>query len=142
MKPVTIIDLDAPGIDQDEQRVMLQKMRSVSAAFYSGAIRTGVHAFVEFCGLMNEFIKICEHSGRKGVDFSQSNVHTGQRLHMEDYEVTYLAEKLECIYGATIQDSPELTRVFLNTFLPEVGQKLYAQPKERDELASYVNAHE
>lgn len=144
MESIRKIDGADRHVDPIEQRVMLQKMRSVSTTFYGSAVYTGVHGFIEFCGLMNEFINICEHSGRKGINFSQANTHTGQELHMETFQVEYLAEKLECIYGATIQNSPELTRIFLEKFLPGVAKQLYNQTHDarRDPLAGYVSAHE
>jgi len=37
----------------------LDAMAQASGAFYAAAIRIGNHPFIEFTGLMNEYIKIC-----------------------------------------------------------------------------------
>lgn len=83
----------------DERAAMLRGMRAVSDNFYAGAVRVGVHAFIEFCGLMNEFIKLCTEAHEKGIDFTMANVHADQHLPFQPHHIAYLNEKLECIYG-------------------------------------------
>jgi hypothetical protein len=63
-----------------EREEMIAKMRAVSDAFYGPATLTGVHAFIEFCGLMNEFIVVCQASNEQDIDFTMANTHTGQPL--------------------------------------------------------------
>lgn len=60
------------------------------------------HAFIEHCGLMGEFINVCRRNLEKGVDFVWANVHTGRPLELQPFQVAYLREKLECIYGEGI----------------------------------------
>lgn len=83
----------------EERAAMLRGMRGASDYFYSSAVRIGVHAFIEFAGLMNEFIKLCEEAHAKGIDFTMANVHTDQHLPFQPHHIAYLNEKLECIYG-------------------------------------------
>lgn len=83
----------------EERAAMLRGMRGASDYFYSMAVRIGVHAFIEFTGLMNEFIKLCEEAHAAGIDFTMANVHTGQHLPFQPHHIAYLYEKLECIYG-------------------------------------------
>ncbi len=98
-----------------EQRAeMLRKMSAVASRFYGQAVMTGVHAFIEFNGLMNEFIKVCQRANEKGVDFAAANTHSSISLPFEDYNVAYLAEKLNCIYGPELLGNDELRRVFIS----------------------------
>ena len=85
-------------MNHEEQSTAIAQMREVSTSFYANAIRIGVHPFIEFCGLMNEYIKACEKAHASGVDFSECNAHSGQHLPMESYMVAYVNEKLECIF--------------------------------------------
>lgn len=87
---------------REELQNSINKMRQVSSAFYTGATKTNNHAFIEFCGLMNEYIKICQTTLNKGIDFTKTNVHCGQSLVFHDYNENYLKEKLECIYGTSL----------------------------------------
>jgi hypothetical protein len=87
----------------------LNKMRAASSAFYGAAVRTGVHAFIEFTGLMNEFIAVCENT----PGFMDANTHNGGALNVEAFQAAYLAEKLDCIYGPTFRKHPELARAVL-----------------------------
>ncbi len=80
----------------------LEKMRIVSANFYHGAQLTECHAFIEFSGLMNEYIKICEENLAQGIDFRELNGHRSQRMIIQPYEVDYVNEKLHCIYQGLI----------------------------------------
>lgn len=78
-------------------------MRNASDMFYGMAIRAGCHAFIEFTGLMNEYIKLCESADAAGIDWVHTNVHGSTRLPFQTHHVEYLSEKLECIYGRSIQ---------------------------------------
>lgn len=81
-----------------ERNIALCRMRLASHAFYGLAIQTGCHPFIEFTGLMNEYIKCCERAHEQGIDFTACNAHTGNALPMKSFEVAYVNEKLECIF--------------------------------------------
>ena len=81
-----------------EREVALQKMRELSDAFYQHAIRIGVHPFIEFTGVMNEYIKCAHEAHDAGIDFSECNTHSGVSLPMPGFSVDYVNEKLECIF--------------------------------------------
>ncbi len=108
---ISIEEDDKPHT-KEEMQECLRKMQEVSRAFYVPATRTGCHAFIEFCGLMNEFIKVCETTMADGGDFMMANTHNERPLVMKSYQAAYLAEKLDCIYGPTIRANPEARQVF------------------------------
>lgn len=81
-----------------EREVMLTEMEKASGAFYAAATRIGNHPFIEFCGLMNEYIKACRFAHRDGIDFTQCNTHSGQALPLAQFQVDYINDKLECIF--------------------------------------------
>lgn len=98
----------------EEREVALQQMRDASNAFYRSAICIGNHPFIEFTGLMNEYIKACEQAHRSGIDFSECNTHSGKHLPMPSYMVEYVNEKLECIYtGRSVMPSDATVDEFL-----------------------------
>ncbi|WP_293126879.1 hypothetical protein [Microcoleus sp. bin38.metabat.b11b12b14.051] len=81
----------------------LERMRAASDNFYNEAVRTNCHTFIEFTGLLNEYIKICEENLAVGIDFTQSNAHIkGPQLKIQEHEVDYLNEKLCCIFQGLI----------------------------------------
>lgn len=82
----------------EEREAALAKMRQVSKWFYAQAISIGNHPFIEFTGLMNEYIKVCEQAHQAGIDFSDCNTHSGTDLPMMPHEIKYINEKLECIF--------------------------------------------
>lgn len=96
----------------EERAAMLRGMHGASDAFYAAAIRIGCHAFIEFAGLMNEYIKICNRAHEQGIDFTESSAHSGKPLPIATYEAAYLGEKLGCIYGPSLQ-APENLRAFM-----------------------------
>lgn len=111
---------------RDELLSMISAMRRLSDAFYGNAVRIGNHAFIEFAGLMNEYIKMCVDTVEAGGDFTQCNVHTGQSLSIRPHQAEYLAEKFECIFGPTFRSNPEIAKVFalaaLGITVPESDQ--------------------
>lgn len=86
---------------KQELREICSKMQSTSNAFYSGAVKTQNHAFIEFTGLINEYIKACADAIEKDVDFTQTNIHTGLALPLASYQLDYITEKFNCIYGCS-----------------------------------------
>lgn len=102
------MSIDAPGPNEysrAELETMVEKMHAASHLFYRDAVRTGCHAFIEFTGLMNEFIQLCERQLARGRDFNGANIHSGgEPLPMQEYHRRYLREKLECIYGRSLEE--------------------------------------
>jgi hypothetical protein len=89
---------------KEELAAMIAKMRELTAAFYPRACVIGCHAFIEFTGLMNEYIKLCEEALAQGIDFTEASIHGGKSLPMQSYQRDYLNEKLECIYGRSLDE--------------------------------------
>jgi len=98
--------------NEQERIEILERMRGVANSFYAGATQTRCHPFIEFCGLMSEYIKMCEAASHKGIDFTQANRHTGGALPMESYHANYLGEKIGCIYGPSLGD-PKVFMAFI-----------------------------
>ena len=91
-----------------EREVALTDMQALSDHFYHTAAGIGCHPFLEFAGLLNEYIKIARAAHVKGIDFSECNTHSGVDLPMEPFEVNYLNEKLECIFtGRCVISKPK-----------------------------------
>lgn len=92
-----------------ERLLMLCRMRAASSVFYAAAVKIGCHPFIEFTGLMNEYINCCETAHLDGIDFASCNTHVGQSLPMEPFQVGYVNEKLECIFTgrSVIENAPK-----------------------------------
>jgi len=103
---VNIQDPNAYSVE--ERDAMLRGMRAASDRFYESAFRIGCHPFIEFCGLMNEYIKMCEQAHKAGIDFPHASAHSGLAVPMAPYEAAYLGEKIGCIYGPSLQDPANL----------------------------------
>jgi hypothetical protein len=82
-----------------ELRTIVTQMKATSRRFYAQATHIGNHPFIEFTGLLNEYIQCCESALAKGIDFTECNAHTGAQLPMQSHEVLYVNEKLECIFA-------------------------------------------
>lgn len=89
-------------MSEQERRVALERMDQAIGRFYSAAIQIGNHPFIEFAGVMTAYLKSCQRAHDAGIDFTECNQHAGRELPMESFEVDYLAEKLNCIFGNRI----------------------------------------
>lgn len=95
-------------MDAEERQLALERMQKASDAFYRDAISIGNHPFIEFAGLMNEYISACRAAHAKGIDFTQCNVHNGVVLPLHPVMSDYIIEKLECIFsGSKVLDAAE-----------------------------------
>lgn len=103
-------------LSANEREEALKKMKAASATFYHMATLIGVHPFIEFTGLMNEYIKACEQAHATGLDFSDCTAHSGLHLPLRPYEVDYINEKLECIFtGRSVMSKEEKAPVATTT---------------------------
>lgn len=82
----------------------LELMREASNTFYRLAALTQCHPFLEFTGIINEYIKICEENYKlRGIDFREESIHTGKnQMVIKDYMIDYINEKLECIFQGLV----------------------------------------
>ncbi len=85
-----------------EREVALKRMDETIRRFYGSAVQIGNHPFVEFAGVMTAYLKSCQRAHEAGIDFTECNVHSGLQLPMESFEITYLEEKLNCIFDGRI----------------------------------------
>jgi hypothetical protein len=99
-------------VPREQREKMLQQMQEVSNKFYSAAVQIGCHPFIEFCGLMNEYIKLCAQAQKADLDFTNMHIHSGHGLPMQAFHARYVGEKLGCIYGASFS-KPDLRNAFL-----------------------------
>lgn len=82
----------------EEREWMLEQMQAVKNGFYAAAQRIGNHPFVEFAGLLHEYIEACRVAHAAGIDFTQCNSHSGVALPLHNHQVDYINEKLGCIF--------------------------------------------
>src|SRR6478609_512560 len=115
-----------------EREVMLARMHHASKAFYRAATAIGCHPFIEFTGLLNEYIKICERAHANGLDFTEANIHSGKAIPMFEHEASYLGEKLGCIYGLSLLDPENLYPFLRAAGLEETaaGFLIHPEPSE------------
>lgn len=96
---------------------MIEEMQIAANAFYIMARDTNCHPFVEFCGFMNEYIKICKDALAEGVDFSFSTEHSGLPIPIKEHQGKYIAEKFGCIFGPAMRANPRVWRIFCDQVL-------------------------
>lgn len=93
---------------KDKNADRLSRMQIASANFYGEAQRTDKHQFLEFNGLLTEYIKLLREMHNDGQDFVSNDV-----LPMKTYNAEYIAEKLNCIFGETFLAKKEVREAFI-----------------------------
>jgi hypothetical protein len=107
-------DQDKPEelVPPEKRAEMLQQMEKLIEAFYWQAFKIGCHPFIEFCGVMGEYLKVAQAAHKAGIDFTNTTAHSGHALPIAPYNARYLGEKIGCIYGPALQQ-PENRREFM-----------------------------
>lgn len=90
----------------------IAKMEAAKNAFYLAAIAAGPHGFIEFTGLLSEYINMCITTADEGSDFNRANTHSNKPLVITDANIDYIVEKLECVYGPTLRSNPDFARAW------------------------------
>lgn len=102
------LQLNCDDTTPDGRQEILRKMSNAAREFYCAAASAGCHAFIEFTGLMNEFIKVCQEAEEQKIDWLHANVHGSIKLPFQPHHIAYLNEKLECIYGVKLEEVEKL----------------------------------
>jgi hypothetical protein len=99
----------ATDYSQADRAKLADKMEATTDGFYFLAAQIGHHQFLEFAGLMREYVKLCRASNEAGHGFSFGPV-------LKDYHAKYIGEKMGCIYGDELLKRPDLIKEFMASF--------------------------
>lgn len=91
--------------------------------FFHAGMGSRCHAFLEFNGLISQYVKIAQRAAAAGIDFTQANVHNQTPLPVEIHDLEYLAEKIRCIFGPLIDANPEARELFKKKLFPETANE-------------------
>lgn len=84
--------------DVDVKKVIIKEMDVIVDLFYTSTMRIGHRPFMEFAGLMKEYVKICRVADSQGIDYV-----TTEKLPIRPDQLSYINEKLVGIFrGATV----------------------------------------
>jgi len=108
--------LGEPNHTREEMQEALTKMNSAVNSYYGMAVGTGCHAFIEFTGFLNEWVRICAENMEDGIDFLDADQHSGAVMKMHAYQAEYLAEKFKCVFGPTLENNPKARAAFMKVF--------------------------
>lgn len=105
---------DAPMTAEREDELLetIQGMQKASNAFYAAAIQLHCHPFIEFTGMLNQYIQMCRAALGGGIDFTGLNTHSGRGLPMSRIDSDYIFEKFDCIYGPSLRSMPDAVDSF------------------------------
>lgn len=130
-EPRELVECDGNSYTPEQRTAMLAKMREVAATYYGNSAASGCHALIEFTGLMNEFIRVCEKAHEQGIQFPFSNTHSGMPLPFEPHNLAYLAEKLDCIYGPSLAEASN-RKAFIDALFHGEFKLVPASPTHRE----------
>lgn len=108
-------------VRKEELKELLNMMSHTSAQYYQRAVRHHVHEFVEFTGLINEYLKMCQDMVDRDID---PTVHG---LKGREHNFRYIAEKLICIFGDALSD-PSNLEALLTPIFTKLGYSLETSP--------------
>lgn len=97
----------------EELQSLCRNMRQTANAIYPMLIACHVHPFIEFNGLMQKYVDICEYAAEKGIDFPLASEHSGEAIPVHEHDMLYLAEKLRCIFGPVLDEDSKARRAFI-----------------------------
>lgn len=104
-----------------ELKAIVAEMNTLATQFYWAAMRAGMatkcHPFLEFSALMTQYVQACGELARNGIDYSLASRegrmvgYSHPQLPLSEDAARYLADKLDCIFGAAIRGNPKVARI-------------------------------
>lgn len=139
-------ELKTTQLEDDLQ--LIEDLQNEVQAFYARLFLLGTggrfHAFVEWCGVMSEHLNITRDLLQQGVPAFNINRHTGNTPEVASFRLSYLGEKIECIFdglievksneGAKDTQQSETTSFVLKRDLGQIPQWNQTQRATEDQL--------
>lgn len=113
---------------KEELRAMAAQMREVANAVYPMLMSCNVHPFIEFNGLMQKYVDVCTNAAEAGVQFPFASEHSGDAIPVEPHDMLYLAEKLRCIFGPTLDSNPDARQAFIHGLFGAHAHEVLGRP--------------
>jgi len=116
---MSAFDFEAPnwvntGVPKNPEEA-LRRAKDLASSFYPLGVQTGVHAMIEWCGVMGEHAKMLEYAWKElGVEPEQVDQHSGTRVEVPPYMVEYFCEKLGCQLKPFIRGNKDLWKKEIN----------------------------
>ena len=92
-----------PKIIPNTPEESLLRMQAIINQFYREAVYANCHPFIEFAGLMEEYVKVCRHNLERGIDFRECHGHSNMQLQFESWHLNYLTQKWGCIFNGALE---------------------------------------
>ena len=92
----------------------LRRGQEACGTLYALMTQTGIHALIEWCGVMREHLKMLTEARRAGVDPREVDQHHAVEIELPGYMVEYFCEKLGCQLKPFIRANPALWRRYID----------------------------
>ncbi len=131
-EPRELLPIEPYTYTPEERAEMIRKMQRIVDVFYPLASAAGCHAFIEFTGLMTEFVKVCADAHARGQQFPFANTHSGEAMPFKPYHLKYLGEKLNCIYGPALLTDATNRQAFIDELFGGAFKLVPVAPSAED----------
>ena len=82
---------------QDDPKGALARAHDLARSYYALGTQTGVHAMIEWCGVMGEHVNLLRYAyEQKGILPDEVDQHSDTKVDAPAHMVAYLCEKLGC----------------------------------------------
>ncbi len=96
--------MDTENLSDLEYAALLKReMQAVYFRFFSLGVGSRFHSFLEWCGVMGEHLNITTDLLQQGYPAFEMNRHTGETPPIAPYRLSYMTEKMECIFDGMIK---------------------------------------
>jgi len=112
------IQKDRDGFPKPDYEKMIGSLQEIANSHYRESVQSGIHAFIEHTGIMNEHLKLLRDAARAGLQVEHVNVHGSERFPMAAHQAAYIGEKFACIFA------PYFTKETFEVFAEEIRKEV------------------
>lgn len=103
----------------DDPQAALGRAMSAANLFYPLAQQTGIHAMIEWCGVMVEYVHMLEEVAKAGQDPREVDKHHSTSAEIPDFMIEYFCSKLGCQLIPFIKANPAAWQQQFNGWVKE-----------------------
>ena len=101
----------------------LKRALDLSQAYYPLGVQTGVHAMIEWCGILGDYVRLLREAVNAGTPIDDIDQHSNVAVDIPLGTISYFCGKLGCLIKPFIKANPKAWRKEINHWFDSIEEE-------------------